>query len=374
MPRVTFEEENRVAVTNYDYPKLKLKNGERARILVGLENPVMEFVHTLRKPQIINGVPQMETKERKDKSTYEDYKTDFITKAICLGDAEILKTVGADPKNCPMCKLAKDFPDYAQEPQRRYAMHVIRYRTKAGTTTLQTPYSVEVLVWGFADKVFNKLIDAKKEWTDLRKHDLLLGPCSSENFQQFDIAVAANAEWLGDKERQTMTALSFRENQIPDLTIACGSPKQLQWVQQDIAAVMEAWNQVKGVAAQAASTEGLEDDLNGLLDGIGGVGISDDEVNLDTGEMLDELPDVLTDDLLAGIGDDPAEEPVEEPAEELAEEATEETSDDLLAGLEETKVAEPVKKAPAKAATKAPAKAAAEPAVDNFDDLLAGLV
>jgi len=370
MPRVTFEEENRVAVTNYDYPKLKLKNGERARILVGLENPVMEFVHTLRKPQIINGVPQMETKERKDKSTYEDYKTDFITKAICLGDAEILKTVGADPKNCPMCKLAKDFPDYAQEPQRRYAMHIIRYRTKAGTTNLQTPYSVEVLVWGFADKVFNKLIDAKKEWTDLRKHDLLLGPCTSENFQQFDIAVASNVEWLLDptKERQKTTALSFKENQIPDLSIACGSPKQPQWIAQDIAAVMEAWAQVKGATVVEASTEGLDADLSGLLDGIGGESISDDEVNLDTGELLDELPDVMTDDLFSGVGDDAAEEATEEPVEE--------SSDDLLAGLEETVVEEPVKKAPAKAAAKPAAKAAApvEEAVDNFDDLLNGLV
>lgn len=263
-PRVTFSEENKAATTNYDYPKLKLKVGERARILI-LEDPVMEYVHDLRKPQIINGEPQFETKKDKSGKEYRANVMDFVSRPICLGDATILGEKGSDPANCPACKLAQTNPDMAKPPKRRFAMHVIRYRTKGGSTDLAQPYSVETLVWSFTDQVFNKIADAKQEWKDLRKHDLLLGPCQApEHFQKFDISVASSAAWLESEERKQLTAITFKENQIPDLTIAAGSVKQKTWVEQDVADIKEMWAQVAG--ASQADTTSLDEGLEGLLD------------------------------------------------------------------------------------------------------------
>jgi hypothetical protein len=364
MPRVEFKSENKVATTSYDYPKLKLKSGERARIIVGLEDPIVEYVHTLRKPQIINGVPQTIKAERKDGSTYDDYKMDFISRPICLGDATTLADKGSDPKNCPMCKLAQEHSDYTSAPQRRYAMHVIRYRTKPGDKQeLSTPFSVDVLVWSYTDKTFNKIVDFREEWGDLRKHDLLLGPCTNETFQQFDITVAAKAAWLEDDERKRLTAQTFKENLIPDLTIAAGSVKQKQWVEQDIQSILEAWGQVHGAQSGADAT-GLDEDLNGLLGG-------DDEKWADGKSEADRQREFAAsqetttpeddEDLLAGL-DEFAGNTTSNP--EVAEEPE----------AEEEPAAPPAKKSSAKSKP-APeeAPAVAEEGVDNFDDLLADL-
>lgn len=356
MPRVEFKAENKVATTNYDYPKLKLKSGERARIIVGLEDPIVEYVHTLRKPQVINGVPQMFKAERKDGTTYDDYKMDFISRPICLGDATILADKGVDPKNCPMCKLAQEHGDYTSPPQRRYAMHVIRYRTKGGTTDIQTPFSVEVLVWSYTDKTFNKIVDFKEEWGDLRKHDLLLGPCTNETFQQFDITVAAKAAWLEDAERKQLTAQTFKENQIPDLTIAAGSVKQKQWVEQDIQTILEAWGQVLGSDIAEGDLTGLDDDLNGLLKGN-----EDKWADSETpakSEMTTPVDGDVEDLLLEGL-------------DEFEGDSLTETDTD-----NEPEMKPVVKRAPSKKSEMiSEVKEEATPIedVDNFDDLLADL-
>lgn len=268
MGRIEFTSENKVATTNYDYPKLKLKNGERARILL-LEAPVREYVHTLRAPQIVDGEAKMFMNERKDKTKYEDYVMDFLSRPLCLGDAGILADKGADPKNCPMCELAKSHPDMTSAPQRRYAMHVIRYRTKSGGWELVTPYSVETLVWSFTDKIFNQIADFREEWDDLRKHDLTLGPCENETFQKFSLSVSAKAAWMEDRERMVLTKATFEENQIPDLAIACGSLKEKKWVEDDIEKIKNNWAIATGSKSKAVAAEdtaSLDQDLSSLLD------------------------------------------------------------------------------------------------------------
>lgn len=266
MGRVEFSTENKGNVANYDYPKLKLKNGEKARIIVGLEDPVMEYVHTLRKPQIVNGAPvtKMVTNEKTNVTT-EEYVKDFVGNPICLGDAGIIKEKGMDPDHCPACKLATEHPDMADAPKRRFAMHVIRYRTKANSFAVSNPFSVEILVWSFTDMVFNKIVDAKEEWGDIRKHDFLLGPCTNELFQKFDISVGADAVWLKNDEHKVLVRDTFKENQIPDLTIAVGRSKQAAWVKQDVDSILEAWRQVHNHQSSDSSSS-LGDDLNGLLD------------------------------------------------------------------------------------------------------------
>lgn len=330
-PRVEFKADNKVAKTNYDYPKLKLKTGERARILVGLESPIVEYVHTLRKPQVINGIPQMTMEKRKDQTEYETNKMDFVGRPLCLGDGGILADKGIDPKNCPICKLAQSNPDMTGAPQRRYAMHIIRYRTKPGSVDVATPFAPEVLVWSFTDTVFNKIVDAAEEWGDLRKHDLLLGPCKSENFQQFDISVAAQAAWLENPEAKALTVETFKSNQIPDLSIACGSAKELRWIEEDLTSIKAAWAEVSGATAAPVNTTSLDSDLSGLMGGD------------------DTWADGKTE------------------AEAAAEKATAPAAsdDDLLADLDSF-APSAAEEAPAPAA---PAKSDAVEA-DNFDDLL----
>lgn len=267
MPRVAFSSDNKRSQSNFDYPKLKLTSGEYARILV-LEEPIIEYAHTLRKPQIINGVPRTKTVENeKTGRKTTQYVTDFVSKPLCLGDPEVLDKQGSDPARCPICKLAKDDPDAAQAPQRRYAMHVIRYKTKGNGNRLVEPFTVETLVWGFTDKVFNKIVDLAEDW-DLKKHDLILGPCTNADFQQFDISISPKAEFRSSAERKTRTIETFKNNQIEDLSIACGSKKERRWIDQDLETITELWNEVHAYENDGADTEtggSLDEDLNELL-------------------------------------------------------------------------------------------------------------
>lgn len=362
MGRVGFKAENKVATTNYDYPKLKLKVGERARIMVGLEDPIVEYVHTLRKPQIINGVPQMETAKDRKGAEYQTNVFDFVSRPLCIGDKTILESKGSDPKNCPMCKLAQDHPDMTKPPQRRYAMHVIRYRTKGGTTEVATPFSVETLVWAFTDTVFNKIVDAAEEFGDLRKHDLLLGPCQApEHFQKFDITPAAKAVWLQSPEWKALTVQTFKENQIPDLTIAAGSAKQKQWIEEDVQTILDAWAEVNG--ATADEDVDLDADLGSLLDNDKSAekdseGRATPEAAAEAGVAAD-ADDLLGD--LDGLSNDSEDDPS--------------VDVDLDPEPEEEKTAP--KATTRKPAAKKEAAPAPEPEAssddDNFDDLLADL-
>ena len=264
MPRVEFSEENKISTTNYDFPRLKLKKDERARIMAGLESPIMEYVHTLRAPVVENGRAVFETVTKFNGTKSEEYKMNFISRPLCAGDPAKLANNGSDPINCPVCKLAQEHPDMAKAPEPRYAMHIIRYRTKSGSFDIQTPFSVELLVWSFSPKVFNKIADIKKEFTSLQKNDLTLGPCTSENFQQFEISVGAKSEWTQDEERKKLVAQTFKENQIPDLSVAAGSRKERKWLDEDILKIQNAWNSINGTAP-VGDSRSLDEDLNDLV-------------------------------------------------------------------------------------------------------------
>lgn len=271
MPKVTFSSENKVKTTNYDYPKLRLAKDEKA-LLILMEDPQVEYVHTLRKPKLENGKAVTITKTRKDKTTYEDYDMQFLSRPLCKGDYNILEDKGADPKNCPICKLASENSEYADAPQRRYAMHVVRYRTKGSSFDLINPFSVELLVWSFTDRYFNQLIEFKEEWGDLRKHDIKV-ECTNKDFQNFDLQVASKAQWLADADRQSIVKQTYKENQLDDISIAIGQNKELKWLNEDLDSIREAWSAIKGIAQadegwykEEEVDAALADDLNSILD------------------------------------------------------------------------------------------------------------
>lgn len=271
MPRVSFQEENKNS-NNIDWTKLKLTlvKDECVRV-VCVEDPETEYVHQLRAPKIVNGVPQMAEFKRKDGSVYEDYEMDFIGRPLCLGDWATLEDSGSDPENCPICAMAKN-TDFVDKPQRRYAMNVLRYSTKPGSFAITTPFGVSVVVWTFTDKIFNKLTDFQTEWGPLTEHDLLLGPCNNPTYQQYDIAIAKVAEYAADDARKQQAALTFKENQIADLSVFCGRRQERRWIEDDLTTVTNRWKLARGgqVAAtdHAASAASLTAGFSDLLDSV----------------------------------------------------------------------------------------------------------
>lgn len=276
MPRVEFVEDN-VKKNDYDYPKFKLeKKGEVARVAV-LEAPVAEFVHNLRKPKLVNGVPQKETKTKRDGTQYEDYVYEFVSRPICLGDYGVLSSDGSDPDKCPICAEAKR-TDRFYAPQRRFALHLIRYTTKPNSTEVADPFSARTEVYSFTDKVFGELFGFKQQGFDLRKHDLIF---KSENpaFAGYNISVTMDAAWLANEtSKATIAALLKPDNLAPDLSIFCGSRKSEKNIEYDIRAINEAWDIATGVRSVSAvdaslSTVGGSLDLvDGLDDLLGSAG------------------------------------------------------------------------------------------------------
>src|SRR5580692_10623347 len=129
MPRTSVSETNRSNDQPDQFPKLKLKTGEVARLLVvDDENAWMEWVHSMRAPVIgENGKAVMTNKKRKNGDLYEDYDMGFVGQRICLGDPSVVEDKEVDPARCPACQAAADgIQD--MKPVRRFAVPVIRYK------------------------------------------------------------------------------------------------------------------------------------------------------------------------------------------------------------------------------------------------------
>jgi len=270
MPRVQFSEENKVQKTNYNFPRLKLDKSEKARIAI-IEDPVVEYRHSLDSPTVSNGNVDTKEVEARNGSTYTDYKREFISSLLCTGDAEVLEVGGVDPEGCKMCAYALENPDHIKPPQRRYAMHVIKYKTKAGSTTVATPFSVELVVWAFPDRTFNKIIELNQDWAEqggLKAHDVFLD-CTNGSFQNYDFSVAPDAAWSKNDDTKSLVKETFDNNQIPDLSIACGSRKEGTWIQNDLDKISEAWglvNRIEGGEDSDESAGSIDESFDSIME------------------------------------------------------------------------------------------------------------
>lgn len=267
MPKMTFADENK-AKSQYEFNKLTLEKGERARITTIEAEPEYEFVHALRAPQIINGQAVMEVENFKTKSgenqSREVMKTDFIGQHICIGDLNALADTGADPKNCPVCKVAKE-SDAVDPAKRKFAMHIIRYKTQPGGFLIQDPFTVELVVWSFADKVFNSLTDLAQEWGNLQLKDLNLGPCEGKQYQKFDINVASKAEWLESDARKEQVKAVYQNNKLADLTVALGRRLTRDQVEEDLERVLTRYEIATGRKEATVIDLGNQVDVGNLL-------------------------------------------------------------------------------------------------------------
>lgn len=244
MPRMTFESKNKNQ-NAFDYPSLKLEQNERARILLIESEPEVEYVHTLRAPQMTDGRIEYEEQRQKSGETIRVPKMTFIGKHICMGSFDVVAESGTDPKGCPVCEEATK-SSIVDAPQRRFALHVIRYQTQPGSFNVAEPFGVNLLAWGFTDKIFNQIVDFTEEWGDLRSHDLRLGPCTNKQYQQFEINVSADAAWQANEERKRIVQETYKSNKSPDLSRVIARRLTRDQVQQDLEKVRSANREAYG--------------------------------------------------------------------------------------------------------------------------------
>ncbi len=263
MPVADFTPEFKRSADN-DFDKLKLKLNEKARVVL-LEKPTYAWVHTLRAPKIVNGQPVMEKKKRGGEEI-TDYALDFIGRPLCTGDDGILADDAVDPKNCPVCKRAKESDEVAP-PERRFAVNVIRYGLQRDGSTISDPFTCTCVVWGFTEGVYNKLYGIAQEYKNrggLIGLDLILGPCQPpEAFQKFDIMAGSESVWKLDEKLTEVVVKTYQNNKVENLEVACGRKTELRWMKDDLAKISARWRQAHGAEAETGGSAGTEQaDLN----------------------------------------------------------------------------------------------------------------
>jgi hypothetical protein len=256
--------------TSVEFDKLKLKVGERARI-VTLEKPTFTWVHTLRAPKIVDGRANKVIKKRNDGTEYADWDMDFISRPQCLGDHGIIADNGLDAKNCPVCARAKESEEVAG-PDRRFAMNIIKYNTKSDGS-LVTPFGCASQVWTFTEGIFNKLYDIAQEHSGLVGRDLVLGPCQvPEAYQKFDISAGAKNVWESDERITAIVRETHTQNRFEDLEAACGRKTEARWLKRDVEKIAERWQIAHGKKNGATVGPGTEEqdvkNLKGELDNL----------------------------------------------------------------------------------------------------------
>lgn len=247
MPRISFTQEVGPAKSGSAFPKLKLADGETARI-VCLEEPVMAYVHTLEKPQIRNGQAVMEEKKRKDGTPYTKNAMKYVSSFLCLGDDDVMSERGVDPENCPACK-ASTRSDEVKAPRPKYAMNILRYNTKPGSPEPASPFGVQVEAWVFSNQQFSQIRKLALEGWKLQEHDLVLGPCQDETYQRFEIVLSQRAAWMESENNKKLSLTTFKENKAAseDLELLCARRVERKFIEQDLEQVHEAWLQLSGV-------------------------------------------------------------------------------------------------------------------------------
>jgi hypothetical protein len=252
MPTTTFGQD-KVRASATSFPKIKLALNEIARVVCMEPGPVYEWVHNLQKPKFsaIDGKPKIVWLKKKDsEEQYQDYDMEFVGTPICLGDPDVLDEKGVDPSKCPACKLSVD-EDYVRPPSRRFATHVLQYSTKIGTPNLSTPFSVQTRVWSMSEGRFAQIVQVLSEFStdgsavDPRKIDLILGACTSANFQNYAIKAARECALIASKENLERGMMTFKENHASDLSAFCGRKSTLQYLTQDLEDITEAWSRIR---------------------------------------------------------------------------------------------------------------------------------
>jgi hypothetical protein len=383
VPRVDINEENITGEGGERFPTVKLETGEYSRMMLPEDGAWGEWVHEMRAPTIgEDGLAVMEPKQRRDGSSYMDYRYMFVAMRICLGNGAVLDDKHVDPDNCPACASAmRGTRD--MRPVRRFAVPVIRIATKhIKTTEVRQVPGVTPLIWKLTAKMYDKLVAVKPQIIDLlqiqadkfawRLADVVI-LCEDGNWQRMafqppmrpaystnpKLAEAIRDLW-GDKSNRPT------DEQLRD---ACGRAPDRAYMVQEVERVELAWRQAThagsgtqtdpvGQASMGGNGQpaaSLDAGLDSLLDGAtpaaaaaspDGAGAT--EAQAGGAGVVDPLAAEIETELTRHPGG----------AAEFADRAEDGTVPaDVVADLNGEKPTEP----------------ADEPQVSSFDDIMAGL-
>lgn len=244
MPQIDLDPKNK-RESGFDFPKLYLERGERARVVILQEKPFYEWVHTLQAVITSGGEVVTRERQREDGTSYRVPETEFIGRNICLGSPDVLDEKGLDPDNCPVCEASR-VTDAVVPPEIRFAAMLIRYNTEPGGWEVSEPFGVRPMGWSFTQRRFNELIDIRTEHGDLRARDLLLGPCDSKQFQKFDVKVAGKAAYLENEDRKKIVQETWNANQNRDITFLIGRKATREQMEDQLSQVLDRYNQAYG--------------------------------------------------------------------------------------------------------------------------------
>jgi hypothetical protein len=274
MARITISEENRSRDGGEPFPRMKLSTGEKARFIL-FEPPWVEWVHELKAPVLEDGHGVKETKERKDKTTYEVWVMEFVRRSICLGDPNILADKGMDETNCPACKASLESGGNVVRPTQRFAANIIRYELQGNTWKVRlAPFGVTMQVWSFTARMWDNLITLQNKIGDLRNHDLTL-ECEDGHWQRNNLSFEITPAWqeAANGTQILKELLSDPGNKATDeqLRDACGSVSARSFMQQDVEFILTRYRQVENAgsgsyeAPAAATAVDLGSGIDGLL-------------------------------------------------------------------------------------------------------------
>jgi hypothetical protein len=265
MPRAALDESLKATSTVDQFESLKLTTGEYARLLIVDDEGYWEWVHSMRAPVLDDDEkPIIIDKSRKDGSTRPDYSTRFVGQRICLGDPGIVEDKGMDPDRCPACAAAQRGVK-GMSPERRFAVSIIRYKTRdnskkgGGPVDVVDPAQAEILVWKLSQKMFNNLMDCKNEIRELleipsdqkfqlRAADIVVY-CEDGGFQRVVFKAPKRPAYRQDAAMAALIkALWGNEDNRPtdaQLKAACGRVGDREYMLVDVEATEHGWRQAE---------------------------------------------------------------------------------------------------------------------------------
>jgi hypothetical protein len=277
MPKIGFASSN-VRSSDTKFPAVKLTSGEYWRVVIAEPEPTFEWVHQLRKPKLSPVTGKLQERKITTRDGEERMVPDmeFVGSPICLGNLDALEDRGVDPDHCPVCKAALDYPDFFSGPERRFAVHVLKYGTKPGTPQVSPgPLNLETRVWRMSEARYAKVVSVIEEFAqdgDPRSVDIVLGPCTNQTYQNYEIAGSPNCVIRQSEENLRRAVETFQGNNAGDLSSYCGRKAERRYVESDIAEIVSRWRKAQGGGEAPAAPDfsgTLAASGAGLLEGSG---------------------------------------------------------------------------------------------------------
>jgi hypothetical protein len=117
-----------------------------------------------------------------------------------------LKSSPTDDTYCPACKMVG-------KPKYRFATNVIVYKTDNNGDIID-PVQWEIMLWAHCDTAkINEIQRIKKEWKDLKAHDIKVS-CSNQKFQNLGFTPTADAVWNRDADLHARILADYQQHRF----------------------------------------------------------------------------------------------------------------------------------------------------------------